>query len=117
MGTNWEHFCEAVVVLAGPGSVKQRLTDAYARHLANVEADELPRDVRTSFAAFVEALKTSPRAGGLSSAAASILKMSEAEAGRHAGEVVRMFAGLKEQPHLQAAARATPLFRAVAGSD
>ena len=48
MSNNWEHFCEAVVVLAGPGSVKQRLSDAYTQHLSLVESAELPREVRAS---------------------------------------------------------------------
>jgi hypothetical protein len=116
MSSTWEHFCEAVVILAGSGSVKQRLTDAYTRHLAHVETAELPREVRVSLSLLEQAMTSSPRAGGLSAAAASVLKMSEIEAGRHAECIVRMFAGLRE-PASQSSVRATPLFRAVSGAD
>ena len=116
MSNNWEHFCEAVVVLAGPGSVKQRLSDAYTQHLSLVESAELPREIRASLALLEQAMTSSPRAGGLSAAAASALKMSEVEAGRHAACIVRMFAAVKETAP-SASTRAAPLFRAVSGAD
>lgn len=116
MLTNWEHLCEAIVVLSGPGSVKQRLTDAYTRHLSHLETAELPREVRASLSLLEQAMTSSPRAGALSSAAASVLKMSEGEAGRHAERIVRMFAGLRETAS-QSSIRAVPVFRAVSGAD
>lgn len=116
MTSTWEQFLEAVVILAGPGPVKQRLTDAYTQHLADVEADDLPRDIHATLSVLMQAMTSSPRSGGLSAAAASVLKMSEVEAGRHAASVVRIFSGLK-QPATLAPVRSAPIFRAVSGAD
>jgi hypothetical protein len=62
----------------------------------------------------VDALQNSRRTGSLDAVAASVLKMSEAEAGRHAQSIVQIFAALHEPPAL---ARATAVLRAVADDD
>ena len=94
MRTDWEHFRDAVVVLAGSGPLKQRLADACLKHLGAIEIDALPRDVRGEFAELNAALQSGSRTGRLSPVAACVLKMSEAEAARHAERIVTIFAGL-----------------------
>lgn len=113
MQTDWERFHEAVVILAGSGPVKQRLAEAYLAHLQEVHPDDLPRDVRGSFATVAMALHSVPPTGGMDSVAASVRKMSEMEAARHAQAIVTVFAGLYEP---QSLARA-PQLRAVPDED
>jgi len=96
MQTEWECFRDAVVLLAGGGPVKQRLTDAFQAHLRHLSADALPRDLRGPFGTLVAALQSGQRVGTLDAIAASVRKMSEAEAARHAQSVVHMFASLQE---------------------
>ena len=40
----------AVVCLAGPGTIKERLVDAYEHCLADLAEDDFPADMRASFA-------------------------------------------------------------------
>lgn len=96
MQSNWDRFHEAVIVLVGSGPVKQRLVEAYQSHLQQVHPDDLPREVRGSFATVATALHSVPRTGGLDSISASVRKMSELEAARHAQAIVTVFAGLQE---------------------
>ena len=111
MQSNWDRFRDASVVLAGGGSIKQRLTDAYQNFLCNVSPDELPRDLRPPFVAFLNALQSAPKTGTLDAVSASVRKMSEADAASHSQAIVRIFAGLQEQP--QAVSRPATMLRAV----
>ena len=96
MQTSWERFRDAVVVLAGGGPVKQRLSDAYQTHLADLDPEELPRDIRGPYGTLAAALQSGQRVGTLDAIPASVRKMSEAEAARHAQSIVHMFADLQE---------------------
>jgi hypothetical protein len=113
MQSNWDRFRDASVVLAGGGSIKQRLTDAYQNFLCNVSPDELPRDLRPPFVAFLSALQSAPKTGTLDAVSASVRKMSEADAASHSQAIVRIFAGLQEP----AAANRTAVLRAVPSPD
>jgi len=110
MQTSWERFREAAVVLAGAGPVKQRLLLAYQRHLADFKLDDLPRELRASYSQLSDALHRVPRTGTRDAVSASVLKMSEDEAGRHAQEIVRIFGDLSEPQPL---ARPATVLRAV----
>lgn len=110
MSTSWERFRDAAVVLAGGGPVKQRLADAYQGYLRDLDPEDLPRDLHGTYGLLVTALQSGQRIGTLDAVAASVRKMSEAEAARHAQSIVQMFAGLQE-PLLSsrpAALRAVP---------
>ena len=96
MQTSWECFRDAVVVLAGGGPVKQRLTDAFQCQLRDIDPESLPRDLRGPFSTLLAALQSGQRVGTLDAISASVRKMSEAEAERHAQSIVHMFAGLQE---------------------
>lgn len=110
MQTNWEQFRDAVTVLAGGGPVKQRLTEAFQRHLRNLDPEDLPRDLRGPYGVLVAAMQCGPRVGALDAVSASVRKMSEADAARYAQSIVHMFAGLQEPPaaNRPAALRAVP---------
>jgi hypothetical protein len=110
MQKNWERLRDAVVVLAGAGPAKQRLLHAYQKHLADFEAEDLPRELRAPYSAVSDALHRVPRTGTCDTLSASVLKMSEDEAGRHAQEIVRIFGDLSDP---QALARQERVLRAV----
>jgi hypothetical protein len=114
MQTNWERFRDAVVVLAGGGPVKQRLTEAWQSHLREVELDDLSQDVRDTYTALATALRNGYAIGNLDAVSASVRKMSEADAARHAQSIVHMFAGWQEPP---ASNRPGTLLRAVPSTD
>ncbi len=84
----------AAIRLSQEGSIKDRLADAYASHLIEVDADELPDGVRKDFAALCEALHRERPLPRESVIRASVRKMSNEEAGHYAALVVRMFATL-----------------------
>jgi hypothetical protein len=94
MTENWDQFRRAALVLVGPGPVKQRLCDAYLKHLRAVDVDELPTGVRTDYATLEQALTTAQATGGLGAVEVTVRKMSEQDAGRHASCVLDMFIAL-----------------------
>ena len=90
-----EKFQGATLSLARSGSIKQRLTDAYRNHLALVEEDELPSELREEFRACSRALtRERPLLRGEDAFRATVRKMSNDEADDVASRVVRMFAAL-----------------------
>jgi hypothetical protein len=114
MQTNWERFRDAVLVLAGSGPIKQRLMGAYQGYLRDLDPEDLPRDLRGPYASLASALQSSKRTGSLDEVSASVLKMSEADAARHAQTIVHMFAGMHEP---QTVSRPATMLRAVAVDD
>jgi len=95
MKTTWERFQSATLSLARSGSIKERLTIAYRRHLADVQVDELPAQIREEFRAFSCSLRREPPlVRGDDAIRATIRKMSDADANGAATSVVRMFAAL-----------------------
>jgi nitrate reductase assembly molybdenum cofactor insertion protein NarJ len=82
----------ATIRLSQEGSIKDRLADAYASHLLDVDADELPDGVRLDFAALCEAMHRERPLPRESVIRASVRKMSNDEAVRYAALVVRVFA-------------------------
>lgn len=114
MPTNWERFRAAVSTLAGAGTLKQRLADAFEMHLGEVYPEELPRDVRNHFSDLSASMRSSPRNGARSPVLASVLKMSEPEAVRHAQMIVTIFASLNDPVSSVVANRASGHLRAVA---
>lgn len=84
----------AALRLSQDGSIKDRLADAYASHLLDVDAEDLPDEVRDDFAAMCEAMHRERPLPRESVIRASVRKMSNEEAGQHAALVVRAFASL-----------------------
>jgi hypothetical protein len=113
MGNNWERFRAAVSTLAGAGSLKQRLADAFEMHLGEVYPEELPRDARNDFSELSASMRNSPSNGARSPVLASVLKMSEPEAVRHAQTIVTIFASLNDSGPGVAAGRTSTHLRAV----
>ncbi|MGB5103675.1 MAG: hypothetical protein WBO04_10220 [Steroidobacteraceae bacterium] len=104
MSSNWEHFLRAAAILVGPGPVKQRLADAYLRHLREIDARALPAEVLPCFEEFSAAMHSAQATGGLNAVEVAVRKMSEQEAGRHAAEVLEMLVAMSGGESREAAA-------------
>ncbi len=81
-------------VLVGPGPVKQRLCDAYLRHLRDIDRGELPPEMAEILSQVGDALSTASAVGGLGAVEATIRKMSELEASQQAVRIMELFVAL-----------------------
>jgi hypothetical protein len=82
----------AALSLARSGTIKDRLTDAWRNHLAQVDAEELPERLRTEFRACHAALTREAPLRGEDAVRATVRKMSGHEADELACTVVRLYA-------------------------
>jgi len=106
----------AAVYLAGPGTIKDRLIEAYGKCLADLTEDDFPKELRADFAELVRALHRERALPGESIVRASVRKLSPEEARHYTTLIVRAYgtlAGTASAP--AAAARMTaPLARLLA---
>jgi hypothetical protein len=91
MSNSLELLQEAAIVLAQHGSVKDRLAEAWLRHLSLLDAALLPEMHRAEFRAMAEAMRRERPLPRENPARASVRKMSAEEAGRYATLVVRIY--------------------------
>ena len=113
MSSAWEHFFSAAVLLASVGPIKQRLADAFTKHLAMLRDDDLPRELRDDFTSLVHSLSKVQPMRGETAVQATVRKMSDIEASKHAEQIVTI---LGSMARLQASSHARPpLLRAVNG--
>jgi hypothetical protein len=117
MTQNWEHFRCATLTLVGPGPVKQRLCDAYMKHLSMVDAEGLPKAVQPGYADLAQAMRSAQAAGGLGAVEATVRKMSEQDAGLLAARVLEMFVVLSRDDAREPAAQPQRQFRLVGEDD
>lgn len=113
MSGNWEHIRRAVLVLVGPGAVKQRLITAYLAHLRAMDEDALPDAARAEFSLLSSAFSCVKPAGGLCAAEVAVRKMSEQEAAAHAERIVALFQTLSGAAHEASEASGPPRLRVV----
>ena len=85
---------QATVKLSQSGPIKDRLADAYATYLSNVDASDIPDRYRDGFIELHTALNRERPLPRESVVRASVRKMSSEEADRHAALVVHAFAAL-----------------------
>lgn len=81
----------ATLSLAGPGPIKDRLCNAYAGHLADVAADDVPSALHHEFDDMVHALHRCSALPGDDVVRASVRKLSNEDANRYAMLVVRLY--------------------------
>jgi hypothetical protein len=89
------------------------LAAAYGLHLASVQYDEVPREIREEFAALGSSLSSVPPLRGETTVQASVRKMSDHEAAMHALRIVNL---LGSMVRLQLHPR-QPILRAVNSGD
>lgn len=83
---------QATITLSQGGSIKDRLADAYATHLIQIDVDDLPESLRDEFECLCQAMRRERPLPRETAIRASVRKMSNEEAARHAALVVRIFA-------------------------
>ena len=113
MASVWDCFLNAAQDLSSAGTVKQRLIDAYARNLANLSNDDIPRELREEFAALESALCSTRPMRGETALQATVRKMSDRQAAQHAAQIIAMFGALAR---FQIVGR-QPMLRAVNSGD
>lgn len=97
MAVLWDEFHAATQILVGAGPVKQRLVDAYSRHLAQLRAQDLPDTLTGRFASLQAAMHEARPTCGLTSPEASVRKMSERDAGAQCTAIFEMFVVLSAE--------------------
>ena len=86
----WECLHKAALELAKPSPLKQRLTDAFTRHLLDLPAYEVPGDLRQDLEALRLSMTRVRPAHGESAVAATVRKMSIGEAEACAARIVAL---------------------------
>jgi hypothetical protein len=97
MSTTSEQLEGAALALARSGSIKDRLALAYRNYLAQVNAEELPDELRNQFRACHDALTRERPLQGEDAVRATVRKMSSDEADEVAGRVVRLYGALARE--------------------
>ncbi|MFL6551478.1 MAG: hypothetical protein ACJ8OJ_22520 [Povalibacter sp.] len=113
MSSAWEHLFAATVALASSGPIKRRLIEAYRAHLATLDRDELPKEIREEFCSVSNCLSCVRPMRGESAEQATIRKMSDFEAGQIAARIVNMLGAVARLQMFQRA----PKLRAVNGAE
>ena len=106
MADHVDRFHAALIVLAGHGHVKQRLIEAFEKHLIDIDEDDLPVTAKRSFADLRRELNRVTPLRGESPICASVRKLSLEEAGDCAGRVATIFAEVARYNHGDAASGA-----------
>lgn len=116
MDTSLSHRLEsAVLLLAGDGTLKDRLAAAFREHLDDIDELELPDEVQSEYAQMSRTMHLARALPGDNIVRASVRKLSNEEALRFAALIVRMHAlrmkslaaGTKAPARIGATPRAT----------
>lgn len=86
----WESLHKATLELAKSTALKQRLTDAFTRHLLDLSAGELPTEVRQDFEALRQSMTRIRPQHGECPVATTVRKMSIGEADACAARIVSL---------------------------
>ncbi len=97
MNTAWQNFHHATLELVSSAPIKQRLTCAYQRHLAELQPEQLPAVVREPFARIANRLSGVQPLRGEDAVTASVRKMSNHQADECASSIVDIFAAICRQ--------------------
>jgi hypothetical protein len=87
----WESLHFATLELVRSTPIKQRLVACYRRHLVTISPEQLPGEVRESFAQVMDSLSGVQPLKGEDAVSASVRKMSLQEADDCASLVVEIF--------------------------
>ena len=91
MSRVYDRLESATLCLARSGAIKDRLSDAWRLYLANIEAEDLPRELRLQFLELSGFMQRERPMRGEDAVRATIRKMSNDDAERQATLIVRMF--------------------------
>lgn len=93
-----DRFQAAVYALAGEGSIKTRLVQAFSGHLEDIDDELLPEELASGFVSLRETLQQHRPVGGETAVEATVRKMSVAEADACAHEIVSLLLRLLRDP-------------------
>jgi hypothetical protein len=97
----YDRLESATLQFARSGAIKDRLEGAWRHSMANVEADDMPRELRLQFLELSAQMQRERPLRGEDALRATIRKMSNEEAERHASVIVRMFCRMTRQQELE----------------
>jgi hypothetical protein len=100
MSRVYDRLESATLLLTRSGAIKDRLNGAWRQYLANIEAEDVPRELRLPFLELASAMQRERPLRGEDAVRATIRKMSNEEAESHAAHIVRMFCRMTRQPEL-----------------
>jgi uncharacterized protein YecA (UPF0149 family) len=86
----WESLHKAALELAKPAALKQRLTDAFTRHLLDLATQDMPGDLRKDFEALRQSMTRVRPQQGECPVVATVRKMSIGEADACAARIVSL---------------------------
>ena len=86
----WESLHKATLELAKPTALKQRLADAYTRHLMGVSTQDMPGELRQDFEAIHQSMTRVRPQHGECPVTATVRKMSIGEADAIAARIVAL---------------------------
>jgi hypothetical protein len=86
----WESLHKAALELAKPAALKQRLTDAYKRHLIDLPSQDMPGELRKDLEALRQSMTRVRPQQGECPVTATVRKMSIGEADACAARIVAL---------------------------
>jgi len=86
----WESLHKATLELAKSSALKQRLTDAFTRHLIDLPTQDLPGEVRQDFEALRQSMTRVRPQHGECPVTATVRKMSIGEADACAARIIAL---------------------------
>lgn len=101
MSSAWEHFFAAAAILASAGPIKHRLAEAYRTQLADLDEDELPKEIREEFTSLASCMCCVRPMRGETAVQATVRKMSDQEAGGIAMRIITMLGVVARQQTAQ----------------
>lgn len=113
MSNAFESFFAATALLVSAGPIKHRLLEAYRQHLASLDQEQLPKEIREEFSSLMTCMSCVRPLRGETALQATVRKMSDAEAGLKATQIVNMLQVIVRTQGQQR----TPKLRAVNSND
>jgi hypothetical protein len=101
MSRIYDRLESATLHFARSGAIKDRLEGAWRQCLAGIDADLLPHELRLQFLELSAQMQRERPLRGEDAVRATIRKMSNEEAERHAAHIVRMFCRMTRQQELE----------------
>ena len=101
MSRVYDRLESATLLLTRSIAIKDRLSGAWRQYLANLEPEDMPRELRLQFLELSSAMQRERPLRGEDAVRATIRKMSNEEAECQAALIVRMFCRMTRQQELE----------------
>ena len=90
MSYAWEKFHMAMHSLAGPGSQRERLVNAYVYNIIHVKPEEVPAEIQDELRQFEHDITRVEAKGGEGSVQATVSAMDDSEVNRMIERIISM---------------------------